>query len=60
MRLPQMRSLVNTAIGIAFGGISCGMYLYYKQLETMNDSECFKEAVTILRRHGGKYDELKP
>lgn len=53
MKLPQMKTLVNTAIGIAFAGVSGIMYLQLRQLDEINNSDYFKEAIKILRSHGG-------
>lgn len=53
MRLPQMKSLVNTAIGIAGVGVTGMMYLQVKQLEEISNSPFFKEAFKILRSHQG-------
>lgn len=48
-----MRTLVNTAIGIAGVGTVGIAYLQLKQLEEISNSDFFKEAFTILRSHKG-------
>ncbi|XP_055320885.1 uncharacterized protein LOC129577576 [Sitodiplosis mosellana] len=53
MGLPRMKTLVNTAIGIAFAGVSGIMYLQLKQLDDIANSDYFKEAFKILRTHHG-------
>lgn len=55
MRLPAMKTLVNTAIGVAFAGISGIMYLQLSQLDEISNSEYFKEAFKTLRGHPGEY-----
>lgn len=49
-----MKTLVNTAIGIAGVGITGMMYLQVKQLEEISNSAFFIEAFKILRAHKGK------
>lgn len=53
MILPQMKTLVNTAIGIGFAGVSGMMYLQLKQLDDIANSDYFREAFKILRAHRG-------
>lgn len=48
-----MKTLVNTAIGIAFAGVSGIMYFQLKQLDEIANSEFFREAFKILRAHQG-------
>lgn len=56
MILPQMRTLVNTAIGVAVVGTGSIVYLQMKQLEEISNSDFFKEAFKLLRSHSGSYD----
>ncbi|XP_031641109.1 uncharacterized protein LOC116352554 [Contarinia nasturtii] len=58
MALPQMKTLVNTALGIAFVGVSGIFYLQMKQLEKISNSSFFKEAFTILRANKAAIDLL--
>lgn len=58
MRLPQMKTLVNTALGVAFVGTGALMYMQTKQLEDISNSDFFKEAFTILRAHDGLFIRL--
>lgn len=55
MRLPQMRTLINTAIGVALAGTGAIVYIQMKQLEEISNSDFFKEAFKILRSHSGWY-----
>lgn len=48
-----MKTLVNTAIGVAFAGVTGIMYLQMKQLEKISNSAYFKEAFKVLRAHHG-------
>lgn len=54
MGLPKMKTLVNTAMGIAGIGITGMMYAQVKQLEHISNSAFFKEAFQILRTNKGK------
>lgn len=54
MRLPEMKTLVNTAIGVAVAGITAVMYIQLKQLDDISNSTYFKDAFKILRGHAGK------
>lgn len=49
-----MRTLVNTAIGVAFAGVTAIVYVQLKQLDEISNSTYFKEAFKILRGHAGK------
>lgn len=53
MRLPEMKHLFGTAIGIAAVGITGMMYAQVKQLEQISNSEFFREAFKILRSNKG-------
>lgn len=53
MRLPEMRTLFNTAIGVALAGTGSIVYMQLKQLENISKSDFFKEAFKILRSHNG-------
>lgn len=55
MRLPEIRTLVNTAIGVAIAGTGAIIYMQMKQLEDISNSDFFKEAFKILRSHSGWY-----
>lgn len=57
MRLPEMRTLVNTAIGVALVGTGAIVYVQMKQLEEISNSDFFKEAFKILRSHSGSSAE---
>lgn len=48
-----MKTLVNTALGIAFAGVSGIMYFQLKQLDEISNSDYFKQAFKILRAHQG-------
>lgn len=58
MRLPQMRTLVNTAIGVAVAGTASIIYVQMKQLEQISNSDFFKEAFKILRSHSGWFNQF--
>lgn len=58
MRLPQMKTLVNTAIGVAAAGTLSIVYVQMKQLEEISNSEFFKDAFKILRSHSGWYNHF--
>lgn len=48
-----MKTLINTAIGVAVVGISGIFYLQMRQLDQISHSSYFKEAFKILRAHKG-------
>lgn len=50
-----MKTLVNTALGVAVVGTGAIMYIQMKQLEEISNSQFFKEAFTILRAHSGLF-----
>lgn len=53
MRLPQVKTLFSTAVGVAIVGTGSILYFQLKQLEQISNSEFFREAFKILRSHKG-------
>lgn len=53
MGLPQMKTLVNTAISVAVVGVGAVIYMQLRRLDQINDSQFFKDAFNILKTHNG-------
>lgn len=59
MRLPSIKVLVNTAIGVAVVGTGAVLYIQLRQMEEISKSTYFQEAFKLLRAHPGTYNISK-
>lgn len=48
-----MKTLVNTAFGVAVVGVGATIYLQLRRLDEINNSQFFKDAFNMLKTHNG-------
>lgn len=54
MRLPKLDTLFKSVLYTSVVAIGGGIYMQIKRLEEISNSDLFKEAFKIIRRHPGK------